>query len=132
MTFDFEKKEAVAAAEHKKELENQQTLAEEKNHKQKIILSFVIGSLLLVLLFAGSVFRSLRITKSQKNTIEAQKNIVELQKQKVEEQKLLVEEKQKEIIDSITYARRIQQSLLPSQKYIDKNMKRLKNSPIKM
>lgn len=36
MTYDFEKKEAVATAEHKKELENQNTLAEEKSRKQKL------------------------------------------------------------------------------------------------
>ena len=49
-----------------------------------------------------------------------QKNIV------VEKQKHLVEEKQREIIDSINYAKRIQQSQLPTEKYIDKSIKRLK------
>jgi hypothetical protein len=44
----------------------------------------------------------------------------------VENQKQKVEEKQKEIIDSIKYAKRIQQSLLPTEKYIEKNLKRLK------
>lgn len=38
----------------------------------------------------------------------------------------LIEEKQKEILDSIRYAKRIQQSLLPTEKYIDKTLKRLK------
>lgn len=37
-----------------------------------------------------------------------------------------LEEKQKEIIDSITYAKRIQNSILPTEKYIDSNLKRLK------
>ena len=127
MTYDFEKKEAVANAEHKKELENQTELAEEKSRKQNLIIIFVIGGLLLVLIFAGFVFRSLRITRKQKNIIEEQKNIVEKQKEEVEHQKLIVEEHQKEIIDSITYARRIQQSLLPTEKYIEKNLNRLKN-----
>lgn len=35
------------------------------------------------------------------------------------------EEKQKEILDSIHYAKRIQQSLLPNEKYISKNLYRL-------
>jgi hypothetical protein len=39
-----------------------------------------------------------------------------------------LEEKQKEIIDSITYARRIQKSLLPTEKYIEQSLKRLKKS----
>lgn len=40
----------------------------------------------------------------------------------IEMQKNLVEEKQKEILDSIHYAKRIQQSLLPSEKYIERMM----------
>ena len=51
---------------------------------------------------------------------------VEIQKKEVELQKQIVDEHQKSIIDSITYARRIQQSLLPTEKYIEKNLNRLK------
>lgn len=126
MTYDFEKKEAVAKAEHKKELENQNELAEEKSRKQKLIIVFVIVGLLLVMIFAGFVFRTLRITRKQKDIIEEQKNIVEEQKRTVELQKSIVEEHQKEIIDSITYARRIQRALLPSEKQIEKTLERLK------
>jgi len=43
----------------------------------------------------------------------------------IRKQKLIVEEKQKEILDSIHYAKRIQQSLLPSSKYFERNLKRL-------
>lgn len=52
------------------------------------------------------------------------------QKQKanaeLEQQKNIVEEKQKEIIDSIQYAQRIQRSLLPSEKAIEKLVNRLR------
>lgn len=112
LQYDYEKKEAVADAEHKSELKNQEVIAEEKNRKQKLVTTFVIVGLMLVLLFAGFVFRSLRITRKQKQLIEKQKSIVE--------------EHQKEIIDSIHYARRIQQSLLPTEKYIQKNINRLR------
>ncbi len=120
MTYDFEKKEAVATAEHKIELKNQQALADEKSHKQKVVLLFVLGSLILVLLFAGFIFRSLRVTRKQKDIIEVQKNQVEEQKQEVEHQKNIVDEKQKEIIDSITYAKRLQHAILPSTDEIKK------------
>ena len=40
-------------------------------------------------------------------------------------QKNLVDEKQKEILASIRYAKRIQESLLPSERYIDRNLKEL-------
>ncbi len=108
MTYDFEKKEAVAKAEHQKEIENQKTLAEEKNRKQNLIIAFVAIGLLLVLVFAGFIFRSLRVTRKQKHIIEQQKH--------------LVEEHQKEIIDSITYAKRLQQAILPSAEEIKKHL----------
>ncbi len=126
MTYDFEKKEAVAQAENKIELENQNALAEEKSRKQKVVLFLVAGGLVLVLLFAGFIFRSLRVTRKQKDVIEEQKNTVELQKLEVENQKHIVEEHQKDIIDSIRYARRIQGSLLPTEKYIERSFNRLR------
>lgn len=125
MTYDFEKKEAVAAAEHKKELESQSQVAGEKNRKQMIVLISVVGVFLLVIIFSAFIFRSLRFTRKQKQMIEDQKKIVEDQKLLVEKQKLLVEEHQKEIIDSITYARRIQLSQLPTEKYIQSSLVRL-------
>lgn len=113
MTYDFEKKELVAEAEHQLELKNQKLLAEEKNRKQKIIMWCVVLGLLLVMVFAGVIFRSLNLMK-------VQKSIIETQKQEVEQQKHLVEEKQKEIIDSITYAKRLQQAILPSAEEMNK------------
>ena len=44
----------------------------------------------------------------------------------IEKQKEMVEEKQKEILDSIHYAKRIQRALLPTEKYFEKNIKNLK------
>ncbi|MBL7888087.1 MAG: hypothetical protein JNL24_00960 [Bacteroidia bacterium] len=46
----------------------------------------------------------------------------------LEEQHQILEEKQKEIIGSITYAKRIQSSLLPTEKYINSHLERLRNS----
>ncbi len=132
MKFEFDKKEAITKAENEK----QQAIAEEKSRKQKIIIWSVAFGLLLVVVFAGFIFRSLRITRKQKNIIELQKNEVSKQKdiadsQRIiaeelreisEKQKHIVEEKQKEIVDSITYARRIQRALLTSDEYIKNNL----------
>ncbi len=126
LTYDFEVKEAVAQAEYKKELENQALIANEKSLKQRLVLILVSCFLAIVVCFAGFIIRSLRITRKQKRLIETQKNIVEQQKYQVEYQKSIVEEHQKETIDSITYARRIQRSLLPTESYIEKNLIRLK------
>jgi hypothetical protein len=45
----------------------------------------------------------------------------------IQQQKEVIQEKQKEIVDSIRYAKRIQQTLMPSDKYITKSIERLKN-----
>lgn len=51
---------------------------------------------------------------------------IKRQKIIVEKQKEIVEEMQKEILDSIRYAKRIQDALLTSQNYIERNIKRLR------
>ncbi len=51
--------------------------------------------------------------------------------EQIEEQHLKLGEKQKEIIDSIKYAERIQKSLLPTEKYIDSSINRLNEGKIK-
>lgn len=80
---------------------------------------FLFGGLGLVIVFSGFMYNRFRVTQKQKRIIEEQKEMVE-------KQKLLVEEKQKEVLDSIHYAKRIQTALLPSEKYIEKNIRRLK------
>ncbi|MCA0430688.1 MAG: hypothetical protein LCH32_09325 [Bacteroidetes bacterium] len=47
----------------------------------------------------------------------------ELRLKEIEKQKHIIEEKNEEIISSIRYARRIQNSLMPSQKYLEKTLK---------
>lgn len=106
LNFEFEKKQAVAKAE-----------ADASKNKQDIIIRSVISGLLLTLIFAGFIFRSLRLTRKQKLVIE-NKN------KETEAQKTIIERKQKEILDSIQYAKRIQESLLPTEKYIDRTLKR--------
>jgi tetratricopeptide (TPR) repeat protein len=74
-----------------------------KNKIQKVAISL---GLAMVLIFTFLLFKRFRVTQEQKKIIELQKH--------------LVEEKQKEILDSIRYAKRIQQSLLPTEKYLRK------------
>jgi hypothetical protein len=119
MEHEYEKKKLLAETEHRKEIENQKAIAEEKRRKQNIILWSVAIGLILVIVFAGFVLRSLRTSNKQKK-------IIEIKSKETEEQKLVIEEKQKEIIDSIKYAKRIQQSQLPTKKYIEKSIGRLK------
>ncbi len=109
MNYEFEKREAVAKAEQDKK----DAIELEEKQKQKIILYSTSTGLLFVLMLALVIFRSLQTNKKKNQIISNQKHIVE--------------EKQKEVLDSIRYAKRIQSSLLPTEKYIDKRLNRLKN-----
>jgi tetratricopeptide (TPR) repeat protein len=72
--------------------------------------------LLVLLMVAGAIaallYNRFRVTRRQKHIIAAQK--------------VLVEQKQKEVLDSIHYAKRIQGSLLTSEKYIERTLGKLK------
>ncbi|MGZ4037599.1 MAG: hypothetical protein ACXVPQ_07200, partial [Bacteroidia bacterium] len=54
-----------------------------------------------------------------------QKKVIELKNKETEHQKSVIEEKNKDILDSIHYARRIQNSLLPREQYIQKTIDKL-------
>src|SRR5207249_451244 len=109
--YEFDKKEALAKAEQEKK----DFINEEEKSKQKIFLGLTIFGLGLVVVVALYIFRSLQLNKKKNR-------IISLQKEMVERQKHIVEEKQKEILDSIHYAKRIQTALLPSAKYIERNL----------
>ncbi|MBA2610508.1 MAG: tetratricopeptide repeat protein [Bacteroidetes bacterium] len=104
LNYEFEKKEAVI----KEQQEKERAVSEEKNRFQKIVILSVGLGFLLVTIFAAVILRTLKTTRKQK---------------------IIIETKQKEILDSIYYAKRIQISLLPSEKYIQKNLKQFQNNP---
>ena len=107
MTYDFEKKELATQAIHDK----QTVISVAESKRQQIFLWFIGAVALGAGLIAIIILRSLRITRRQKTIIETQK--------------YLVEQKQKEILDSINYAKRIQDVLLPSENYFKQNLNRL-------
>lgn len=102
-------------------LENEKTQLkhDEEIKKQKIIIWAVSIIVVLISLFSIFIFRQYKAKKQANLLVNAQKVKIELQHSELEE-------KQKEIVDSIKYAKRIQQTLMPSEKYIDKNLKQLK------
>jgi tetratricopeptide (TPR) repeat protein len=108
LNYEFEKREAELKAEQEKK--DAVALADKK--RQKVLFWLISAIAIAISLIALIVFRSLRTTKKQKIIIEKQKE--------------LVEEKQREVLDSIHYAKRIQRSLLPTDKYIHKQFIRLK------
>jgi tetratricopeptide (TPR) repeat protein len=65
-------------------------------------------------------------TKNEKEKSEKEAEIERLKNVELKTAYIEIEEKNKEILDSIRYAKRIQESLLPTDKYIEKNLERLK------
>ncbi len=77
-----------------------------ENKKQQAVLALFVFMTLAIAVIAIIILRSLRISRKQRS-------LIERQKQEVEKQKGLVDEKNKDILDSITYAKRLQEAILP-------------------
>ena len=93
--YVYEKKivaDSIRVMEEKKVVTAQFKQEETKRYALYVML-------VLTIVFGRFMFNRFRLSQKQKNIIQ--------------EQKVLVEEKQREILDSIYYARRIQNSLLP-------------------
>ena len=114
--YEHEKEQAIKEAEHQAQLEKQEAIAQKEREQQNTVIVAVSSGFVLVVLFALFIFNRFRITKRQKGIIEEQKTVVELQKD-------LVEEKNKEITDSINYAKRIQEAILPSRYSLAEKLK---------
>jgi hypothetical protein len=114
MNFEFDKKEqAVKLEQEKKDL-----IVNKEKQTQTIIIISISAGLILVFVLALVILRSLRQNQKQNKIIIDQKVLVEKQKE-------LVDQKQKEILDSIQYGKRIQTALMASEKYFDKSLNKL-------
>ncbi len=95
--------------------ENENKLLQKENSQQRTLSYFIIGAFLLAVAFAFFIFRGLKKQRSA-NTIIAK------QKEEVHAQKSLIEAHQKETIDSINYAKRIQFALLAQDSLLKENL----------
>ncbi|MBA3663663.1 MAG: tetratricopeptide repeat protein [Bacteroidetes bacterium] len=113
LNFEFGVKHA---ADSVKTLERE-TLEKSKHDQeikqQKLYTFFGVIGFILMIVVAGVSFQAFRLKKKTNATIT--------------EQKRKLEQKQKEVMDSIKYAQRIQNSLMPSEKYLHKKIQELKN-----
>lgn len=115
LKYEYDKKLATDSIENIKqkqitEAQIQKAEAELKvKRNQQYALFIGLG---LVLIFSGFMVNRFRVIRKQKDLIQ--------------QQNILVMEKQKEILESIHYAKRIQQSHLPNYKFLSKTLERLK------
>lgn len=107
------KYESVKKDEENRTLLTQNELSEntiKQQNRLQIALSMFLG---MVFVFSVFLYRSNK-QKQKKN------KIILSQKEKAEEQRMQLEFKNKEIVDSITYAKRLQEAILPPIKMIKK------------
>lgn len=102
------------AIREQQRLENDKKI-EEQAQQRKVLLIIILSVSLLVVVAGYSLFRIKKanvLLKEQKAEIEEQRNLVTHQKH-------IVEEKNKEITDSIQYAKRIQTALIQTQPHFE-------------
>lgn len=105
--FDTENKELMIKS-LEAEKEQQALLTAEKEKRSNMIIVFSISGIILLVVFLVVINNRFRLTKKQKATIE--------------HQKAMVDQKQKEVLDSINYAKRIQFTLLAHDALLEENL----------
>jgi tetratricopeptide (TPR) repeat protein len=100
-------------------------MEKDKEHEKKMFRIFIgvgIFIILMIIIAAGFIYNRYQIKKKAHTILEQKNQIIEEQKNVLEEQKNVLEEKNTEILDSITYAKRIQTAILPSDKFFNETL----------
>ncbi|MBI3518281.1 MAG: tetratricopeptide repeat protein [Bacteroidetes bacterium] len=111
--FEVEKKEVEVKAIANAEKQKLADIAKVQRNRSLMIIIGVVSLLVITMVFLWILNKRFRITNRQKQVIEKQKEVLD-------EKNNLLEEKQKEIIDSINYAKRLQQAILPPSETLKK------------
>lgn len=122
LQFEYDAKTAKIKAEQEKK----DIFIKQENHKKKIIISVVSVSLILMLILIGFIFKAYQSKHKLNKELELTNKLIQVQKLEVEEQKQKIEVHQNAIIDSINYAKKIQEAMLPSDSYLKKHIKHKK------
>lgn len=115
--YDVEKK--VQEELHLNKMVAEQAVGDRLLQQQWML---IVGVVILII-FGLFVLNRLNVSQKRKRIIEEQKEEVEKQKLETEHQKDLLEVRNQEITDSIQYAKRLQQAILPSDQLMTDNLK---------
>lgn len=116
MQFEYDKKrmaDSLETSSKEKFFHQEIESNKRKAELQRNISIISLISLLIVAVLSFFIYIALQRNKKARKLIE--------------QQKVMVDAKNKEIVDSINYAKKIQLSLMPSDKYLLKNFERLKS-----
>jgi serine phosphatase RsbU (regulator of sigma subunit) len=123
LLFEFDKKAAEDSIKNVAEKQLQQAQIDTQKANLKVERTkrygLIVGIVLMIIL-SLFIANRLRVARRQKEFIEKQKDFVEHQRSNIALQKKILEEKNKEIFDSILYAKRLQEAILPSNKLLNK------------
>jgi len=112
LQYDYEKKAVTDSTRNAELMVIEQLRHEEAINQQRFYTYSGAAGFAMMIVIAGISFKAYR-NKQKANVM-------------ISYQKKLVEERQKEILDSIHYAKRIQTALIPSEKYIEKIFNRIR------
>jgi tetratricopeptide (TPR) repeat protein len=110
--YQYDKKAVADSIAYAKEKQIQKAEMNVKNAELQVKKNqqyALFGGLFLVIVFSAFMYNRYKVTQQQKIVIE--------------EQKFIVDEKNQEITDSINYAKRIQEAILPSRQSLIDNLK---------
>ncbi len=109
LNYEFDKKEHATKLEQDKK----DALAKEEAETQKSVRNSLIGGFIFMIIIGIIILKGYR-QKQKGNKLLEMKNVF------IEEQNKIMQDKNKDITDSIMYAKRIQQAILPSDKAVKK------------
>lgn len=117
--YEYEKQvsaDSILAAEENK-VKDAQILAKNAESRQRKLQNYILTAILIfALILIAIIFHRFRVTQKQKAIIEQQKN-------QVDQAYGILEIKNREITDSINYAKRIQYAILPANKRVKECLK---------
>jgi serine phosphatase RsbU (regulator of sigma subunit)/Flp pilus assembly protein TadD len=92
-------------------LKKEKSLQDERLKRDRLIIGFSLSGLILLLILAGVIFRGFRLKKKAHADLE-------IKNTEIIKQKSIIEQKSKDITDSIQYAKRLQNAILPDEQAI--------------
>ena len=124
LTYEFEKKALADSIKHREENRiNEHKIAEQdaRLKRERAIMFALISGVLFLIIISIIILIALRNNRranveieAQKKEVEKQRDLVQQQHEVTEEQRVMLKVQNKEILDSITYAKRLQEAILPS------------------
>ena len=117
-SLEYERKQQ----ELKTEQERKDLIAKDEKEKQQVIRNALFAGCVLISLVLLLIIRGYRQKKTSNQLLTERNLSIAKQKEEVESQKVIIEEKQKEILDSINYAKRIQYTLLAHENFLKENL----------